>query len=183
MSFAFVSDPTGRPAWTGVLPGEPDAYVLRRGEGEHAKLFQDVFTVLCSGDESAGQFGVFTQEAPPGDMIPTHAHAETNETFYVIEGQVRVFVQHRDGRKVSQLLKPGDFAFVPSGLAHAYRVEEACRMIGTATGGFERFFAAMGTPTDRAMPDGPPFIPEGARIGAAAAAYDNQFLPDFEWPT
>lgn len=182
MSFSFIADPSGRPAWSGVLPGKPEAYFLRHGEGEHAKLFNDVFTVLCSGDESGGQFGVFTQEAPPGDIIPTHSHVATSETFFVIDGGVRVYVQHADGRKDSQLLGPGDFAFVPAGLPHAYKVEQHSRMIGTATGGFERFFAAMGTETDRPMPDGPPFIPDGARIGAAAAAYDNQFLPDFEWP-
>lgn len=181
MTFAFVADPSGTPAWHGVLPGGPRPYVLPAGQGEHAKLFHDVFTVLCSGDETGGQFGMFTQRGPAGERIPTHRHGATNETFFVIEGRVRLYVE-QDGTKVTQLLGPGDFAYVPAGCAHAYRVEEACWMLGTASGGFERFFAAMGTPTDHPTPGGPPFVPDGARIAAAAAAHDNHFLPEFTWP-
>lgn len=99
--------------------------------------------------------------APPaGDIIPTHAHAETHETFYVLEGQVRVFVQDRAGQKTSRLLGPGDFGFVAVGLTHAYRVEQAARMLGVLSGGFERFFQQMGTPADSGDPEQPPFIPD-----------------------
>jgi quercetin 2,3-dioxygenase len=62
---------------------------------------------------------------PAGDTIPAHAHADTHETFYVIDGKVRVFVE-----------------------AHAYRVEAPARMLGVLSGGFERFFQQMGTPAD-----------------------------------
>jgi quercetin 2,3-dioxygenase len=181
MSFEYLADPS-RPAWAGVLPGKPEAYFLAKGEGEHAKLFSDTFSVLLSGDETDGQFGIFTATCPVGDIIPTHAHSDTHETFFIIDGKVRVLVQLPDGQKVSRLLEAGDFGFVPAGLLHAYRVEQAGHMMGVASGGFERFFQQMGTPADTIDPDSPPFVPDFPRIQAAAEPHRMQFRPDFTWP-
>jgi quercetin 2,3-dioxygenase len=182
MSFEYLIDPANGPQWKGVLPGQPKPYVLRKGEGEHAMLFGDLFTVLLSGDETEGQFGIFHSEAPKGQLIPAHKHDDTHETFYVVEGKVRVYIEDRDGTKRSQLLEPGDFGFVPSGLAHAYQVEESARILGTATGGFERFFQQMGTPCDRPTSQQPPFIPDFPRMQAAAQQHNMQFLGmDYDW--
>jgi len=182
MTFEYLTDPAHGPQWQGLLPGTPEAFFLRRGDGEHAKLFGDLFTVLVSGDETDGQFGMIHCECPPGDIIPTHAHEHTHETFYIVDGKVRVFVEYPDGQKISRLLEPGDFGFVPAGLAHAYRVEAPTRMLGVLSGGFERFFQRMGTPADSAAPDQPPFIPDLDRIMAAGQAHGTRFFPDFTWP-
>ena len=166
----------------GSLPGTPVPYFLGNGEGEHAKVFADTFTVLLSADETGGQFGMFTATCPAGDIIPTHAHEDTHETFYVVEGKVRVYVQMPDGEKTSRLLSEGDFGFVPAGAAHAYRVETAARILGVASGGFERFFQMMGTPAASIDTQGPPFIPEFPRMRAASEAHNMTFMPDFDWP-
>lgn len=182
MSFEYLIDPSGEPKWKGLLPGAPEPFFLTRGEGEHAMLFTDLFTVLLSGDETEGQFGVITADCPSGDVIPAHLHNATHETFYVVEGKVRVFVEDREGNRTSRLLEPGDFGFVPAGRPHAYKVEEAARMMGVVSGGFERFFQEMGTRTDHGTKDQPPFIPDFPRMQAASRAHDMQFLPDFSWP-
>jgi quercetin 2,3-dioxygenase len=182
MTFEYLTDPIHGPQWQGMLPGRPEAFFLGRGDGEHAKLFGDLFTVLVSGDETEGQFGMIHCECPPGDIIPTHAHAHTHETFYIVDGKVRVFVEYPGGQKVSRLLEPGDFGFVPAGLAHAYRVEAPTRMLGVLSGGFERFFQRMGTPADSAAADQPPFIPDLDRIMAAGQQHGTRFFPDFTWP-
>jgi quercetin 2,3-dioxygenase len=67
-------------------------------------------------------------------------------------------------------------------LQHAYRVEQAAHMMGDASGGFERFFQQMGTPTDTIDPDSPPFIPDFPRMRAAAEAHRMAARPDFTWP-
>ncbi|WP_219419546.1 quercetin 2,3-dioxygenase [Pseudonocardia nigra] len=182
MSFEYLIDPEQGPRWKGVLPGKPQPYVLHRGEGEHAMLFTDLVTVLLSADETDGQFGIIICEAPAGDLIPTHSHKATHETFQVLEGKVRLFFEDAEGTKTSSLLTAGDFGYVPAGFAHAYRVEEAARMMGVLSGGFERFFQQMGTPTDHATPQQPPFIPDVARMQAAAQAHDTRFMPGYEWP-
>ncbi|MCG7323380.1 quercetin 2,3-dioxygenase [Arsenicicoccus bolidensis] len=181
MTFEYLADPSGRPAWEGVLPGRPHPFFLEAGQGEHAKLFVDTFSVLLSGDETEGQFGVFTSTCPPGEIIPTHAHDQTHETFYVLEGAIRLYVQMPDGDQVSRLLGTGDFAFVPAGAEHAYRIEEPTRLMGVSSGGFERFFQTMGTKVDDPTADTPPFVPDGPRMGAAAQQFHMDFLPGFDW--
>ncbi len=182
MSFQYLEDPERGPRWQGLLPGEPAPFFLRQGEGEHAKLFGDLFTVLVSGVETGGQFGMIHSDAPAGPIIPSHSHAATHETFYVISGQVRVYVAYPDGRKDSRLLSPGDFGFVPAGMTHAYRVERDARILGVLSGGFERFFQKMGTPADSAGPGQPPFIPAVERIMEAGRAHGTTFFPDMTWP-
>jgi len=181
VSFEFLINKQAGPAWKGSLPGRPEAFFLKRGAGEHAMLGIDLFTVLLSGDETEGQFGVFTSQAPKGQMIITHVHAATHETFYVIEGKVRVYVQGPDGTRESQLLEPGDFGYVPAGLVHTYEVEESALLMGVATGGFERFFQQIGQPTDHYTTDQPPGIPEFPGAIAVAQSHGTQLLPDFDW--
>nr|WP_185949413.1 hypothetical protein [Microbispora sp. KK1-11] len=65
MSFEYLADPESGPRWKGTLPGAPEAFFLRRGEGERAMLFTDLFTVLLGGDETDGQFGIFTMDDGP----------------------------------------------------------------------------------------------------------------------
>jgi hypothetical protein len=74
MSFKYLADPS-RPTWAGLLPGEPATYFLGKGEGEHAKLFGDTFSVPLSGDETGGQFGIFTAVPwpPPAHALPLPA--------------------------------------------------------------------------------------------------------------
>ena len=80
--------------------------MLRKGEGEHAMLFGDLFTVLLSGDETENQFGIITADSPAGDIIPTHSHNATHETFYVIEGKVRLFFEDAEGAQDSPSCSP-----------------------------------------------------------------------------
>jgi quercetin 2,3-dioxygenase len=182
VSFEYLIDPAKGPQWQNVLPGKPHPYVLRRGEGEHAMLFGDLFTVLLSGDETENQFGIIVSDSPAGDVIPTHSHNATHETFYVLEGKVRLFFEDDEGLQQTQLLTPGDFGFVPAGYAHAYQIVEDARMMGTLSGGFERFFQHMGQVTDHGTKAQPPFIPDFPRMQAAAQQHDMRFMPAYRWP-
>ena len=82
---------------------------------------------------------------------------------------MRLFFQDAEGAKHSELLNPGDFGYVPAGFAHAYKIEEAARMMGTLSGGFERFFQHMGT-ADRPRHQGPAAVHPGLPADAARRA-------------
>lgn len=93
--------------------------------------------VLATGDETGGAFGLVDMiEVPAGEMPPLHVHHDQDEGFYVVSGEVSVFTP---GRQVD--LRPGDFALLPRGVPHTYRVGEApARWLVTSTpAGFERF--------------------------------------------
>jgi quercetin 2,3-dioxygenase len=159
-----------------TLPGAPVPYFLDAGDGERAHLFDSLVTVLLSGDETEGQFGVFTLEAPRGEAVPVHSHAAVHEIFFVVDGRVRVFVQDTDGTRTDKLLTPGDFGYVPAGRLHTFRVEShRSKILGVNTGGFERFFAAAGTRTGSRVPPLPHHVPTPDRLGAAARQYGNDF--------
>ncbi len=159
-----------------ALPGKPVPYVLAAGEGERAHLFDQLFTVLLSGDETEGQFGVFTMEAPRGQAIPVHSHPDVHEIFYVLDGLVRVAIEDPDGGRVDKVLTTGDFGYVPAGHRHTFRVEShRARTLGVSTGGFERFFAAAGERTASRMPPAVPVVPAPEQLGEAARRYRNEF--------
>ena len=49
---------------------------------------------------------MITAECPPGKLIPTHAHSGTHETFYILEGKVRLFFEDDAGTQTDELLAP-----------------------------------------------------------------------------
>ncbi|MFC4120563.1 quercetin 2,3-dioxygenase [Nonomuraea zeae] len=162
-----------------VLPGSPSPYFLQAGQGEHAHLFDSLFTVLLGKEETEGQFGVFTMTAPKGQAIPVHAHPDVHEIFYLLDGRVRVWIQSAAGELLDRVLGPGDFGYVPAGLLHSYRSEsDGTRVLGVCTGGFEGFFAAAGTRAGSADLPAHPYVPSPEQLGAAAAAFRNEFHPE-----
>ncbi|MGW1786072.1 quercetin 2,3-dioxygenase [Streptomyces sp. NPDC002143] len=161
------------------LPGKPVPFFLEAGEGERAHLFDSLITVLLSKDETDGQFGVFTFAAPKGEAIPTHSHADVHETFYILSGKTRVWIQDAQGEQHEKVLKTGDFGFVPAGCLHTFRVEaDNTRIMGTSSGGFERFFAASGTRTDSLEVPQPPYLPSQEQLARAAREYRQEFRFD-----
>ena len=180
MTLAFAGRPQGSP-----LPGAPVPYFLSEGDGEHAVVIDSLFTVLLSADETGGQFGVFTLDAPKGNAIPPHSHGSHHEIYYVVRGSVTVFLYDSDGKRQVRELGSGDFGYVPAGIVHAYRVEaDHTRVLGVSTAGFERFFSLFGEPTDaRIYPEQPLGIPPVEKFIEAGRRFDTRFLPDYRLDT
>jgi quercetin 2,3-dioxygenase len=169
----------GTNPYAGILPGKPAPYFLEAGEGEKSIVFDTTFNILLSGDETEGQFGAFTTVGPAGEQIPAHYHPNAHEIFYILDGAVRLWLDDQAGFKEDRVLKAGAFAFIPRGTVHAFQMEEASRVFGIATGGFERFFDAMGTPTDDPGVPPVPYITPFPQMLAAGQKYGTVFLPDF----
>ena len=109
--------------FAGILPGSPKPFYLANGEGEKSVVFDQLFTIMLSGDETDGQYGVFAVEAPKGDMIPPHLHQTAHEIFYVVDGSITVWMDDQQGFQGKRTLKTGDFGFVPTNTVHAFRME------------------------------------------------------------
>lgn len=111
--------------------------------------------------QTGSALGLVEQLVPPGFGSPYHIHRNEDESFYVLEGQIRFFTGGE-----SFVLGAGGFAFLPRGIAHGFRTEgeAVSRSLLLATpGGFVDFVAEMSSPT---APDGPPDM--GALMAAAA---------------
>lgn len=80
---------------------------------------------------------------PRGFGPPLHSHANEDEFFIVLSGEVRL--QHGD-EAVDGV--PGSLAYTPRGVAHSFRVdsEETRLLLLFGPAGVEAFFREVGTP-------------------------------------
>ena len=97
-----------------ALPGTASAYFLRAGEGPRHTLFGQVTYQLLTGAESNGKVGITVTEGPKGPPIPAHAHQNTYESIYCLEGRLSVSAGGKQ-----HLLTRGDFMSIPAGVEHS----------------------------------------------------------------
>ncbi|WP_236213739.1 cupin domain-containing protein [Metapseudomonas otitidis] len=83
-------------------------------------LFSEQWTPKVIAEMNDYQFKVVRIE---GDFI-WHSHADTDEAFLVIEGQLRIDL--RDG---AVLLSPGELYVVPKGVEHKPYAEREVKML------------------------------------------------------
>jgi quercetin dioxygenase-like cupin family protein len=158
-----------------ALVSSVSSYKLSSGEGLSDSWWKTGrVTTKASGAETGGSFSQIETIDPRGTGTPLHIHRNEEESFYVLEGEVSVFV---DGARIE--LATGDFALVPRGVPHAYVVRsEVARMLVTfSPSGFEQAFADMGVPVaEHAVPPIEEVLPEPAEIVAAFAPYGCEIL-------
>src|SRR5215831_1220478 len=110
----------------------------------------------------------------PGDMPPLHVHHDEDEIFYVLEGELTLYVAGCD----PIVVRPGATAVGPRGIQHVYGVtsDTNARWIATTTGpGFAAFVREMSSPAPQAtLPVDPQIDP--AHVAAVAAEHGIEIL-------
>jgi quercetin dioxygenase-like cupin family protein len=146
-------------------------YALASDEGEAFWLTGMLQTVKIGQADTGGRYGLIEVVVPPGRGSPWHVHPEEDEWFYVLEGNLTVYVG--DTRAD---LTTGGFAFGPEGVPHTFigagpgptRV-----LVGLAPLQFEGFLREAGQPAAaRELPPhpvGPP--PDPHRLASIAKRY------------
>lgn len=115
-------------------------------EGERIWFLDNLLTVKTSG-ATGSPFGVVENAMPAGSHTPLHRHEDEDEAFYVLEGELTVYVE--GGRIVSAT--PGSYIHLPRGTAHGFRTETPVRMLVLCgTRGFIEMAREAGTPAPRA---------------------------------
>ncbi len=141
-----------------IVPPE-QARVYSQGLGEARILVDDI------GSGGAWWMGQFRED--PGFMTLLHLHPQMDEYFFVWQGVLSVFIEN-----VWHDLKPGTFALVPRGTAHAQgnTGKEPVHFVSVGSNGvFARFFAELDGIAKR-VPPGPQF---GAEIAKIMPKYDT----------
>jgi quercetin dioxygenase-like cupin family protein len=122
--------------------------------------------VHVDAQTSDGRFALVEMRGRRGDMPPLHVHRNDDETFYVIEGEMSLFV---GGERRS--LGAGQAALAPRGVPHAYRVEseEARYLVVNSPAGFDSFLreAAVPAPGEELPPADRPVDAEALARAAA----------------
>jgi quercetin dioxygenase-like cupin family protein len=154
-----------------------DVAVVAPGEGEALWFLDTLMQPKLSSAQTQGALAVFEQLAPPGAATPLHRHDATDESFYVLAGEVTFH-----GPAGVQRCAAGSFVAVPRGTPHAFRVssaDPARLLVLSAPGTFEGFVRAVSAPAPGASlpPAGPPPPPEAiAQLAAVGALHDVTLL-------
>src|SRR5512142_61417 len=141
-------------------------YVLDENEGEAIWLLGMLQTIKIGRQDTDGAYGLVEVVVPAGVGSPWHVHPEEDEWFYVLDGDVTVWVADT---KLS--LTPGSFAFGPKGVPHTFYVETgvAKMLVGFAPMQFEGFQREVGEPAlERVLPPPAEGHPDMARLAPIA---------------
>ncbi len=92
--------------------------------------------ILVRGEDTDGRVDMVELTCTPGDQPPLHVHHDQEESWYVLAGEMTVYLPGEE-----RVLRAGDFLMAPRGVPHTYRaVDEGVRTIVQSTpAGFAAF--------------------------------------------
>jgi quercetin dioxygenase-like cupin family protein len=117
-------------------------------------------TFKARSEQTNGTLTAYENVIPPGQGPPLHTHANEDEAWYVLDGELRF--------KIGGELRPalaGSFVFVPRGTPHCFQNvgEDPARILVMFTpAGMERFFDEFAT---LSAPDPEAFAEIGSPLG------------------
>lgn len=137
----------------------------------------DVYTVRLSAAATNGSLGIVEASAPPGSGPVPHTHADQDETFYLLSGELEFL----DGDRVFTAGQ-GDIVHVPRKIRHRFLnvgLHTAKMLFIYTPGGTEELFIEGGDEPQRGVqvqPWGPERFDD--RILGLFAKYGTEALPD-----
>jgi quercetin dioxygenase-like cupin family protein len=109
----------------------------------HIGLVGDTYTILLTGEDTAGRYCLIDMHVPPGGGPPPHRH-DFEELFTVLEGEIEVTF-----RGEHSTARAGQVINVPANAPHQFqnKSDRAARLLCLcAPAGQEKFFLEIGVP-------------------------------------
>lgn len=149
-------------------------FVLRRDEGEARWFLNQLILIKSAGASTGGRLAVLESWAPRGPGSPLHVHHREAEFWYVIRGELTLWV----GGELFEAPE-GSLAYGPPNVPHTFEItsDEARFLVLNQPTGFEDFIRDQSQPaTALSLPPagGPP--PDLARLAAVAAEHGIEIL-------
>ncbi len=138
--------------------------VRESGEGERRWFCGGgVMTWKATAKETGGAFMIWEDVMDRGKVTPLHLHADADETFYLLEGEILLHISGQERR-----VGPGGIAVLPRGVPHAFMVmsPEAKMLCFQNPAGGEAFYLDASEPMAKGERAG---VVDMDRIRAAAA--------------
>ncbi|MBV9081343.1 MAG: cupin domain-containing protein [Acidobacteriaceae bacterium] len=109
----------------------------------------------------------------PGLEPPLHIHRNEDESFYVLEGRLKVT---RDSEEL--ILEPGDSGFLPRGIPHTFKIlsSNARWLVYLTPAGFEEYFRTLARLANQFSSESNPPRPDYERLGQVAAQFGITFV-------
>ena len=147
---------------------------IAEGEGKMLWVADELMTFKVSSEDTGGMYALTDSVVPPQGETPPHVHHREDEAFWVLDGELEIFVGEDTFRASA-----GSFVHLPKGIRHAYKnvgTGPARFLTLIVPAGLEKFFEEVGKPgTDLSSP--PPFEEEDIeRLLALAPRYGAEIL-------
>ena len=149
-----------------------NAYVYQPDEGELRWMGETSTCFLATGERTGGTFTLVDERAHRGVSVPLHLHREDMESFYVVEGEITLYVGDQAGVRA----RAGSFAHIPGGTVHGFRIEsETARYLILTTPRHGQFYRAITLPS---RPGGAPPLDsvDASQIEQACQEYGVEFV-------
>jgi quercetin dioxygenase-like cupin family protein len=150
------------------------AMATRSGQGEARWWFSGLAEIKATAADTGGQLTIVEVTEPPGAEAPLHVHHREDEGFWILDGEVTLYV----GDETIEA-SAGDFAWGPRDIPHRYTVgPNGCRMLFICVpGGFEGLVTEMSVPAEsRTLPPPSDEEPDMERVAAIAEKYGAELL-------
>jgi quercetin dioxygenase-like cupin family protein len=120
---------------------------VNENQGEHLSVVGDTYRIVISGKQTEGAYAVIDMLVPPGGGPGPHAHANIQEMFYMVEGEVDFKTEA--GKYTA---RQGSFVNIPKGgEVHCFKnnSNKTAHMLCTVIpAGLDAFFEEVGTPVE-----------------------------------
>lgn len=126
----------------------PTPIVRAHEDGQRRWFFGGgVHTWKATAEETGGAFLLFEDVMEGGKKTPLHTHPDSDETMFVLEGEI---LMHMDGQE--HRVSAGGLIVAPRGVPHAFLViSESARMLCLHTPGCcQAFYLGASEPLDTA---------------------------------
>ncbi len=144
----------------------------------HVSIAGDTYTILVSGDQTAGRYCLIDMHVPAGGGPPPHRH-DFEEMFTLLQGELEFTF-----RGETSTIRAGSTVNIPANAPHAFKngSGEAVRMLCMATpAGLDEFFLEIGDLVDSRTAPPPKLTPEEInerqkKTGSLLAKYHTEMV-------
>lgn len=145
----------------------------------HLGIVGDTYTILLSGDDTAGRYCLIDMYVPPNGGPPPHRH-DFEESFTVVEGEIEATF-----RGLGSVVHTGETINIPANAPHMFRntsTQPARLLCVCAPAGQDAFFREIGIPVASRITPPPALDAAGqaafrAKAEALAPRYRTELLP------
>ena len=147
-------------------------------EGRSVSVGGSTYRILVAGKDTAGAFATIDMLIPPGGGPGPHAHADFEESFYVIDGEVEVKSEFG-----SYEATKGSFITIPKGgVVHGFKNKtgQTAHLLCTVVpAGLEQLFEAIGQPVAAGQFLPPPVLDSATikHLQTIAQKHGQQIFP------
>jgi quercetin dioxygenase-like cupin family protein len=165
------SSPPG-PQPTGAIPPDDAARELTQARPNadesltHLGVVGDTYTILVTGEDTAGRYTLIDMHVPPGGGPPPHRH-DFEEMSSILDGEIELTF-----RGETMVATAGVTVNIPANAPHVFRnaSDRAARLLCLCSpSGQEDFFRAVGVPVGHRT-EAPPALDDAGRAAFIAKA-------------